>query len=244
MRVRASPTTIELIHKKRPNLHVDTLPNNEYVIKEAGVDDAQMVSFLKENGLLVEQQESILVLKLPSEGQEKPSEKASPDVKPASSDGVSEAPKNQVFEHPDLAFTMLISTLLKPHIEALEKKIADMLQTVTAHTKNIKELTDRHDLAKTQLEASVANLRNLLTTMKNDQTTANENAKKEMKAELDTFEKILDTVDVNLKKFVAEQETVNNAAKVATQNNLDEHKKMQENIARVIKHLQAIPVSQ
>lgn len=236
MRVRASPTTIELIHKKRPNLHVEVLPNNEYLIKESGVDDSQMVAFLKGNGLEVEQQESILVIKDVS------AEQATPAVAAETTEDAAEAPKSQVFEHPDLAFTMLIDTLLKPHIAGLEKKIADMSQAVATNGKNIKDLTDRYDLAKTQLEASLANLRNLLTMLENDQSTANENTKKEIKAELDTFESMLNQLDANLTKFVANQETVNRAATIASQTNLEEHKKMQENLARIAKHFQDIPL--
>lgn len=250
MRVRASPKKIEFIHQKRPDIIIKTTPNGEYMIE--GIDDSQFVDFLKAQGLSLEQQETTLVIKefeIKSATEVKPASipppltppttepATSPTTSPSTIEPAQEQPKAKVYEHFDQAFAMIFGAMIKPQIDGVEAK-------VQAAVKEIKALSDRHDTAKLQLEASIANVRNLLTEIKTKMTSEDEKIKTETQTEITAVDQRVTTLADEVTKFVAIQETVNNAAKVTAQNNVDEHRKIQENLASTVKHFKNIPLPQ
>lgn len=252
MKVRASPMKIDLIRKHFPTVHIEALSEGSYSVQN--IEGTKLIAFLKEQGMVLEQQDALLIIKdvaatantVVSDPQSTPAPVASPPAPKQAAEQEPETPKTAVYEHLDQAFTGLIQGMLAPKFLALEKQIGDI-------SKSLQALTDRYDVGKTQLEASIQNAERQAKDASNKMTDAAQKVKTdiedrlaqfktEMESEINTIDDSLKRVNTQLTTCVAAQETNANAANVTSQTNLEEHKKMQENLARIAKHFQEIPL--
>lgn len=247
MKVRASPPKIALIRQHFPVAQIEPLSDGSYSIQN--IEGTKIISFLKDKGFVLEQQDALLVIKdVEQAANTVVSEQRAPAPVPQVQNVTeeTETPKTAVYEHLDQAFTGIIQGMLAPKFLALETRIGEI-------AKSVKTLSERYDVGRTQLEASIQNAerqaKDTLGKMSDEaQKVKNEvearlvKFKSEMETEISTLDTSIQKVDTELKQCVASQETTNNASKITAQTNLEEHKKMQENLDRIVKHFKDIPL--
>lgn len=247
MKVRASPQRISFIKQHFPDAQIGTLSDGSYSVQN--LEGTRLIALLKENGLVLEQQDALLIIKdVKQAANTVVAEQSEQTPNPLSqaTTNETEAPKTAVYEHLDQAFTGIIQGMLAPKFTVLESKISEI-------AKAVQTLSDRYDVGKTQLELSIQNaerqskdtvgkMSDEAQKVKSEVEARLAKFKTEMETEINTLDTSLQKVDTELKQCVASQETHNNASQIVTQTNLEEHKKMQENLDRIVKHFKDIPL--
>lgn len=263
MRVRASPSVIEYISKRRPDIHIEAQPNSEFSIKN--IDEDQFIGFIKASGITLERQDTILLLKEPapkiasapilpltppqpaqpqdvqSQNQEAPKD----DLQPDTDEPKVDAPKAKVFENFDQAFSGFIDGLVNFKINAIETKavgaetkVTDIETKVATALSEIQNLKDQDIVIQGKFDIAVANFSREVNSLKkkiDDTKKSIEDAQ----AEINKLNKAtLEQHEINIQQILAYFEKIN----ISLQANLDEHKKMQENVNKMVQHFRDFPL--
>lgn len=222
MKVHATPQQVEKIKKMRPDLSIKTLPsgNNEYMVE--GVSDEQFIDFLHAKGMDLEQHESTAAIKELTITDQKvtSAQTMSAQSIPGPIEQKDSAPENSAPVKPEPEKITMQAVNENPNL-AFNMLVTAIAQTLIKPiqdklndiAKRLSDLEKKYEFNKTQVEAAHNNLFLEVNTLKDTLTT-----------------------------FVGEQETRNQNVVTSAQNNVDEHKKISENIAKITKYLRDAPL--
>lgn len=282
MRVRASPSVIEYISKRRPDIHIEAQPNSEFSIKN--IDEDQFIGFIKASGIILERQDTILLLKEPApkiasaptlplvtpqpaqprevqaQNQEDDEENEETDSQPTTDESKHQPttgePKAKVFENFDQAFSGFIDGLVNFKINAIESKascaetkVTDIETKITDALANIERLKEQDILLQQTLNGQTAILHEKLSASSSTSLHEIESLKKKLDDTKKTIEETqaainklnkntLEQHETNIQQILACFEKIN----ISLTANLDEHKKMQENVNKMAQYFKDFPL--
>lgn len=280
MRVRASPSVIEYISKRRPDIHIEAQPNSEFSIKN--IDEEQFIGFLKASGIILEQQDTILLLKEPApkiasaptlplappqpaqlqeaqvqnQEDEEDEETDSQPTDESTHQPTTGEPKAKVFENFDQAFSGFIDGLVNFKINAIESKasgaetkVTDIETKITDALANIEKLKGQDILLQQTLNGQIAILHEKLSASSSTSLHEIESLKKKLDDTKKTIEETqaainklnkttLEQHETSIQQILACFEKIN----ISLTANLDEHKKMQENVNKMAQYFKDFPL--
>lgn len=217
MKVHATPQQVEKIKKMRPDLNIKTLPSgsNEYMVE--GVSDEQFVNFLRAKGMDIEQHESTATIKELTITDQKAAP-AQPMTAQSIPEPINQKESAPAQPEPEKITAQAVNENPNLAFNMLVSGIAQtlikpVLDKLDSIDKRLTDLEKRHQFNSTQVEAATNNLFLETQTLRDALTT-----------------------------FVAKQETINQGSVVQTQNNVDEHKKITENVNKLTKYLRDAPL--
>lgn len=253
LKVRASPQKIDFVRQHLPNVQI--VPQSDGTYSIGNIEATKLIAFLKENGLVLEQQDALLIIKdieqaantvvadipLPATSKPAPAAIQPPDTDEPKVD----APKAKVFENFDQAFSGFIDGLVNFKINAIETKavgaetkVTDIETKVATALSEIQNLKDQDIVIQGKFDIAVANFSREVNSLKkkiDDTKKSIEDAQ----AEINKLNKAtLEQHEINIQQILACFEKIN----ISLQANLDEHKKMQENVNKMVQHFRDFPL--